>query len=723
LIRWPRRALRGRLAAHVSQDPEPAGLAPPPRPGGALRQSLPGRLFLLSGGLLLPLLLIGRLVELPELVQTFRRVLAVALFFAVAWLAIFALVRDRRRLLWRVRRKLILSYVFLGVVPVVLMAAFALAGGVVLYNNVAVYLFREGVREIETIAEHAARLTAPDGLTGPAAARAALERLQPDLVSLSPGASSAVLVVPADGDAQTSAPLYAPVLAEVGPWRHTVPPEAAPAWLVSTGAFAGLVASGAGASNAEAGPPLTVRAAALSPDRRRLVVIDLPLDAALSAWIRERSGTTITAIALGDGERASPAALADGSSADSGGAEGEGFRNFFQRTVGFVDYVDDWERGSTGRASIRLDAPLGELYGQLISAQPPELASVLGGRWGGFVLALIVLGALFLVIQGSALVMGALLARSITSAVHEMFVGTERVRQGEFGHRIRIESRDQLGELAESFNRMSGSIEHLLHVQRQKQRLDDELRIAREIQKSLLPVEPPRLAGLQIADLCEPAREVGGDYYDFFVLGPRQLGVVVADVAGKGTSAALYMAELKGLMLALSHGERSPRRLLVDLNELLVRQLDTRSFITMAYGVIDLDAGTLTCARAGHTPPLVVSGGRTETLMPGGMVLGLQLPGAREMFGTMLEEQTRAIAAGDVVVLYTDGLTEAMNRDGELFGDAALARILASLDHLEAAAIRERLIREVKAFVGDAEPHDDLTLVVLKVAPPAGAAG
>ena len=142
--------------------------------------------------------------------------------------------------------------------------------------------------------------------------------------------------------------------------------------------------------------------------------------------------------------------------------------------------------------------------------------------------------------------MGAALARSITYAVHELFVGTERVRQGDFTHRIRIDSQDQLGDLADSFNRMSGSIEHLLHVQREKQRLDDELRIAREIQKSLLPVRPPQMAGLNIADLCEPAREVGGDYYDFFELGPRQLGVLIADVSGKGTSAALYMAELKG---------------------------------------------------------------------------------------------------------------------------------------------------------------------------------
>jgi serine phosphatase RsbU (regulator of sigma subunit) len=262
---------------------------------------------------------------------------------------------------------------------------------------------------------------------------------------------------------------------------------------------------------------------------------------------------------------------------------------------------------------------------------------------------------------------------------------------------------------------MSGSIERLLHVQREKQRLDDELRIAREIQRSLLPVRPPALSGVSIADLCEPAREVGGDYYDFFELGDRQLGVLIADVSGKGTSAALYMAELKGLMLALSHTERSPRRLLSRVNHLLAEHLDNRSFVTATYVVIDLERMTLTCARAGHTPLIVVSGGRSEFVVPGGMVLGLRLPGASERFETLLEEHTRRIGPGDLIVLYTDGITEAMDVSGELFGDETLARVLNGPRGLDPAAIRERVVREVRAFVGEADPHDDMTMVVIRI--------
>jgi serine phosphatase RsbU (regulator of sigma subunit) len=261
---------------------------------------------------------------------------------------------------------------------------------------------------------------------------------------------------------------------------------------------------------------------------------------------------------------------------------------------------------------------------------------------------------------------------------------------------------------------MSGSIEHLLHVQREKQRLDDELRIAREIQKSLLPVNPPDIPGLDIAALCEPAREVGGDYYDFFVVGPRQVGVLIADVSGKGTSAALYMAELKGLMLALSYTERSPRRLLIDVNRRLADHLDNRSFITMTYVVVDLDAGTLTSARAGHTPLIVASADRTDVVTSDGMVLGLRLPGAGQRFEELLTEDQRPIRPGDAVVLYTDGVTEAMDREGELFGDAALTRAVTSHQALDATSLRDHLVDEVKAFVGDAEPHDDMTMVVLK---------
>ena len=123
----------------------------------------------------------------------------------------------------------------------------------------------------------------------------------------------------------------------------------------------------------------------------------------------------------------------------------------------------------------------------------------------------------------------------------------------------------------------------------------------------------------------------------------------------------------------------------------------------------------MTCARAGHTPMLVVSGGEAEILIPDGMVVGLRLPGAEHRFEDLLEEHSRALLPGDVIVLYTDGITEAMDESGELFGDAALARVVTAQHRLDPAGIRERVLREVRSFVGDAEPHDDMTMIVIKV--------
>src|SRR5688572_20011356 len=321
---------------------------------------------------------------------------------------------------------------------------------------------------------------------------------------------------------------------------------------------------------------------------------------------------------------------------------------------------------------------------------------------------LLLIGVMFLIIEAVALVMGLALARSITSSVHELFMGTERVRQGDFTHRINIESRDQLGELADSFNQITGSIENLLQTAAEKKRLEEELRIARQIQMSLLPRGPLDVAGLGITALCVPAREVGGDYYDFFPLSQNRLGVLIADVSGKGTSAALYMAELKGLVLALSQSYDSPRELLIEVNRIISEHLDSRSFITITYAVIDLQAGVMTFCRAGHTPLIFLPGPSStlpsvQVLIPNGMVLGLRIEGAADKFSELLEEERVDLSPGDVIVLYTDGITEAMNAESDLFGDTRLSRIVEEHGHLDSGELRERIMREIEAFVGVAD--------------------
>jgi serine phosphatase RsbU (regulator of sigma subunit) len=266
---------------------------------------------------------------------------------------------------------------------------------------------------------------------------------------------------------------------------------------------------------------------------------------------------------------------------------------------------------------------------------------------------------------------------------------------------------------------MTASIEDLLREAAEKKRLEEELRIAREIQMSLLPQGPLVMPGLSLTALCVPAREVGGDYYDFLPLDDHRLGLLIADVSGKGTSAALYMAELKGLVLSLSGIHTSPRALLIAANRIIANNLDARSFITMTYAVIDLRARTMTYARAGHTPLIYKPGPSADSrhvqiLAPDGLVLGLKLDNG-EMFERLLQEQTIPLCAGDLYVFFTDGITEAMNAGDDCFGEGRLGAILDEHAHLPSEELRERVLREIDAFVGDAPQHDDMTLILLKV--------
>ena len=195
------------------------------------------------------------------------------------------------------------------------------------------------------------------------------------------------------------------------------------------------------------------------------------------------------------------------------------------------------------------------------------------------------------------------------------------------------------------------------------------------------------------------------------------MGVLVADVSGKGTSAALYMAELKGLVLSLSRIYESPARLLSEANRILAANMDSRSFVTMTYAVVDCRLALMRYARAGHNPILHSSGppARTHVLTPHGLGLGID---RGERFDAILEERRCRWCSGDVFLFFTDGLSEAMNESSELFGERRLRDVLESQRARRArrGALKERILEEIRAFVGDAAQHDDMTMVVLKVA-------
>jgi len=539
---------------------------------------------------------------------------------------------------------------------------------------------------------------------------------------------------------------------ESGAWAHLDAPTMLPAWVTCEG-FAGLIAYQApplGVAAIRESPlwrtHLVVRAVAFPAEAvpRYAVIIDVPVTAATGLQIQNDTG-----IELGDistlGMTATDVKPVMGRAIEEDATAAATREALAWMT--FLDYTD-WLTGRSGNVVIAIGLNVTEIY-ERISATP--LTQIGNYSVGQLLLILLaVVGGLFLAIQSVAFVMGLKLARSITGAVHELATGTEHVRRGDFTHRISVNSQDQLGDLADSFNSMTASVEDLLQEKAEKERLEQELRIARQIQMSLLPQGPFKLEGLSVTAHCEPAREVGGDYYDYLPLGDRRVGIIIADVAGKGTSAALYMAELKGLMLSLTQLHASPRELLIRANRIIAQHLDARSFITMTYAVVDMCTRTLTYARAGHCPLIYLPGngaaeqvregergkgerGRGVTYQeqgsvgvqvraarkaqikaPDGLVLGLKIDNGQR-FESLLEEVTQPLGAGDVVLLFTDGVTEAMNEAGEPFGEERLAALVEEHGDLPFEELRERILREIHAFVGGAGLHDDLTLVLLTI--------
>lgn len=251
----------------------------------------------------------------------------------------------------------------------------------------------------------------------------------------------------------------------------------------------------------------------------------------------------------------------------------------------------------------------------------------------------------------------------------------------------------------------------LLEESIEKERLEKELDVAREIQKKILPAKLPEYPGLQIASVFIPAFEVGGDYYDFFEINKNRLGFVIADVSGKGISAAFIMAEVKGIFESLSKTIERPKDILIKANAILRNTLDSKSFVSAAYGYIDLIEEKLYLARAGHCPLFLLRGKEYQQIKPSGLGLGLS---DNEYFNQILEEFSIDLKEGDTIVLYTDGITEAKNGKLEDFGDKHFLETLLSNNHLSASELSNKIIREVTVFSSNHSQYDDITLVIFK---------
>jgi sigma-B regulation protein RsbU (phosphoserine phosphatase) len=333
-----------------------------------------------------------------------------------------------------------------------------------------------------------------------------------------------------------------------------------------------------------------------------------------------------------------------------------------------------------------------------------------------------VLSILFLVVELISVVIGIRLTRSITRAVHGLYGGTQRVREGDFSHRIEVRGNDQLAELGDSFNRMTENLERLVEVAKEKERLQSEIEIAREVQNQLFPKCTPESNTMRITAACAPARLVSGDYYDYLNLGERQIALAIGDVAGKGISAALLMATVQSTMrtqlragreLAAAAGNGgqvaplSTASLVSRLNQQLFTYTPPEKFATFYFALYDDETGWMRYTNAGHVPPILVHNGAPLRLDVTGTVVGAF------SFSQYGETAVR-LEPGDLLACFTDGITEPENEFGEMYGEDRLTDLIVKNADRDASEIVRAIMDSVREWTGSPELQDDMTLLLAR---------
>ncbi len=311
-----------------------------------------------------------------------------------------------------------------------------------------------------------------------------------------------------------------------------------------------------------------------------------------------------------------------------------------------------------------------------------------------------------------SLVIGFGMVRTITKSVDQISKGTERIRRGDFSFRIKLRSRDQMQSLADSFNEMAAGINRLLIEEKERQRMEEELRIARNIQLKLLPEESFSCPEFDIAAANIPAAEIAGDYFDYFYQPGNQLTVLVADVSGKGASAAFYMAELKGLMNYLQKSFADPIDLVDECHQGLSASLDKVTFITMNIARFSLSEKKIFYTRSGHTPAIYYQAEKREclTLTPRGPAIGITGFNREQ-----LQRVSLPFNSGDILFFFSDGLSEIMNPDGEQLGVERLSVLLCDNHQLDPQDIRQLILDYTVSFSHRGNNPDDLTFLIVKV--------
>jgi sigma-B regulation protein RsbU (phosphoserine phosphatase) len=733
--------------------------------------------------------------------------------FAVAATVLYyglkSLVRLKRLMLWKVRRRLIITYLFVGLTPVVLLlmlGALAATGGSsqAMVRVVTVQLDATERQTLESARALASALVQlPPNMNERAAQdwldeRAALLRgaLPGARVSVwrGQGEAQSALLLGKDGQAQLASAAVDDGTRGVG-FDAGDAREPLPAWLAGSAEWSGF---------AYLPPPDDSQSAFCTPSVRALVrewsggravavLLTVPVSRALINRYRENTGINLRPffLVIRDEEEGSQGARVRfdfgdpevDRDADAGGSV---------PAPGKPRLVMDFTRDQFGDRLPRVSG-LKFPYPVFLNAtewqtgtQSPQCAFVVdwswaeGGKqfWSDAVLgrrwwrALYTIAVAFLVFELMALLSAAWMTRAVTGTVHKLYRATGFIKRGDFSHRIRTRSRDQLGELALAFNDMSSNVETLLAERVEHELLKREVEIAHEVQEQLFPRSTPALRTARMAGECRAARGVAGDYYDFIEAAPGLVVLTLGDVSGKGLSASLVMSNLQAALRAqvaiiaermrgagrgasragnrpttvaaaadagaiaadagviaaeavavaaetvhaveVSRGvtgfdaRRAVSDMAESINEQLCRATDANRFATLFLALYDDGARTLRYTNAGHNAPVLVrADGSVERLWKGGTVLGA-------FDSVKFEEGETTLGEGDLLVVFSDGLTEAQNATGEEYGEQRLVAFAAARRQEMVENIRRDIFDEVDRWSGDAERGDDQTLVILK---------
>ena len=629
----------------------------------------------------------------------------------------------RRTLMWRLRNRLIVTYVFIGVIPVVLILTMVGVAGYILGNQLTTMLVhRDLLAEVESLDTLNATVSQQieNQLQKKASFPLHLSDLEGPSTERFPQWTIAAWL---DGKPlDIAAPKARPDLADRGRdisgvviFEH------------------GLVIRSFRSTRSRAGNLQIVMLVPVSKEFLSRAVPDLGLVTLYSLEpVQSRTGGQVS-VTFSDKNVDNGKDLRPVPAVQAGADPPVEYRFDPLLLFGSVFPATDWSSGKNFPALVQVKTRPSVLNHRVFTD--------LGDVGSAFLIGLGILAIAFGIIELVALIIGVRLTRTITRSIGQLYRATQHINRGDLVHRITVKSNDQLASLETSFNSMTESLQELIAEQKEKQRMENELAIAQEVQAQLFPRDPKTLESLELHGMCKPARTVSGDYYDFVSLGEERLGIAVGDISGKGISAALLMATIHSAVrvfelgtmperselvaagaaaiagVAQSQGTRlsvaaeqlqSPAEVLMLLNRHVYHSTPPEKYATLFLGIYDGEERTFTYSNGGHLPPFVIhDSGEVRKLETGGLVIGLFPEVA-------LEEERVKLNRGDILVAFSDGVTEPENEFGE-FGEDRLLELVRSNRRLSLNRISDIVVAAVEDWIGDREQPDDITLVLARV--------